>query len=99
MPYKYFIVPLVCLTLFYTTAQSQSSTGTKAPAKKATAIPLKEAVAAGEAIYTQYCISCHQADGGGLGNMNPPLLKTSYVSGDKKVLISVLLNGMSQQEI
>ena len=39
------------------------------------------------------------ADAGGVQNMNPPLIKTSYVLGDKTRLINVLLNGMEDQEI
>ncbi|MBW4891625.1 cytochrome c [Mucilaginibacter sp. HMF5004] len=47
----------------------------------------------GEAVYKLYCLSCHQADGGGAPNMNPPLVKTSYIKGDKAKLIKVILNG------
>lgn len=36
------------------------------------------------------------ADGGGVPNMNPPLIKTSYVLGDKKRIIKVVLNGFAQ---
>jgi len=35
-------------------------------------------------------------DGGGVPNMNPPLVKTSYVLGDKKRIIKVVLNGFTQ---
>jgi len=35
-------------------------------------------------------------DGGGVPNMNPPLIKTSYVLGDKKRIIKVVLNGFTQ---
>lgn len=47
----------------------------------------------GAALYKQYCLSCHQANGTGVPRMNPPLVKTSYVSGDKKKLISWVLQG------
>ena len=53
----------------------------------------------GADLYMTYCVSCHQMDGGGVPNMTPTLSKTSYVTGDKMVLISVLLNGMSNVEI
>lgn len=49
----------------------------------------------GKAVYNQYCMSCHQADGGGVPNLNPPLIKTSYVLGDKTRLINIVLKGMS----
>lgn len=53
----------------------------------------------GQLVYNEYCVSCHQIDGLGVPNMSPPLSQTSYITGDKKVLINILLKGMSQQEI
>jgi len=50
----------------------------------------------GKGVYEKYCLTCHQADGGGVPNMNPPLIKTSYVLGDKTRLIKVVLNGFSE---
>jgi len=50
----------------------------------------------GKQVYAQYCLSCHQVDGLGVPNMNPPLAKTSYVSGDKVRLIKVVLKGFVQ---
>ena len=38
----------------------------------------------GEKVYKKYCISCHQADGGGVPHLNPPLINTSYVLGEKE---------------
>lgn len=35
-------------------------------------------------------------DGGGVPNMNPPLINTSYVKGDKARIIKVVMNGFSQ---
>lgn len=49
----------------------------------------------GSLVYTQFCLTCHQANGGGVPNMNPPLIKTKWVLGDKKELIKVLLMGLS----
>ncbi|MBC7626063.1 MAG: cytochrome c [Ferruginibacter sp.] len=59
----------------------------------------KSSFAAGEDVYTQFCVSCHLPDGGGVENMNPPLINTSYINGDKARIITTVLNGMSQQEI
>jgi len=47
----------------------------------------------GKKLYEQYCLTCHQANGGGVPKMNPPLIKTSYVTGDKKKLIQWVLKG------
>jgi len=36
-------------------------------------------------------------DGGGVQNMNPPLIKTTYVLGDKSKIIKIVLNGFSEK--
>lgn len=64
--------------------------------KAAPASPLKAAMLRGKAVYAKTCITCHQADGGGLGNMNPPLIKTEYVLGDKARMIHIVLNGFKE---
>jgi len=58
------------------------------------ASPLAASIARGQRVYKNVCLTCHQADGGGVPNMNPPLSKTSYVLGDKKRLIGIVLNGL-----
>jgi len=70
-------------------------------AKKATPAVAAPAatLALGKSVYTQNCLTCHQADGGGVDGMNPPLSKTSYVLGDKTRLVSVLLNGLQGVDI
>jgi mono/diheme cytochrome c family protein len=50
--------------------------------------------ARGKALYQVQCLSCHQVDGGGVMNMNPPLAKTTYVLGPKAALIRIVLEGM-----
>lgn len=52
----------------------------------------------GKKVYTQYCATCHQPDGGGVPGLNPPLEKTAYVLGSKTKLIRIVLKGMSTQE-
>jgi len=47
----------------------------------------------GTALYKQYCLTCHQADGSGVPKLNPPLIKTSWVSGEKTKLIKWVLQG------
>ncbi|MDP9079993.1 MAG: cytochrome c [Bacteroidota bacterium] len=60
---------------------------------------LKASVSTGKAVFVKNCLVCHQADGGGVQNLNPTLIKTSYVLGKKNRLINVLLKGMSQKTI
>ena len=78
-------------------AQKKPMPKAKSPAAKA-AIPAAS-LAAGKSLYAQNCLSCHQADGGGVDRMNAPLTKTSWVLGDKTRLVKVLLNGMQGVDI
>ncbi|MBO9633631.1 MAG: cytochrome c [Chitinophagaceae bacterium] len=57
----------------------------------------KKSLADGKKVYDTYCLACHQADGGGVPRLNPPLQKTEYVLGDKKRLITIVLNGMTEE--
>ncbi|RRB01169.1 cytochrome c [Larkinella rosea] len=62
---------------------------TKKPAPKPVAGP-------GQQVYEQYCLACHQADGGGVPNLNPPLKQSDWVTGDKTRLINVILKGLQE---
>jgi mono/diheme cytochrome c family protein len=54
---------------------------------------LSASVGRGQVVYTKFCLACHQADGSGVPNLNPPLIKTSWVLGSKNVLIQQVLKG------
>lgn len=56
--------------------------------------PLAASLARGKKLYQVQCLTCHQIDGTGVMNMNPPLVKTTYVLGDKPTLIKIVLEGM-----
>ena len=49
----------------------------------------------GKKLYAKNCLHCHQADGSGVPGLNPPLVKTDWVTGDKKRLIRVILEGLN----
>ena len=75
------------------------STGVKAQVRhssKSSKAHLALSIANGKAVYTQNCATCHQVDGHGVPNMNPPLIQTSYVLGDKTKLIKIILNGFNE---
>lgn len=57
----------------------------------------KKIISPGEKVFKKYCLSCHQADGGGVPNLNPPLIKTEYVLGDKERLINIVLKGFNEK--
>lgn len=48
-------------------------------------------------MYGVNCLACHQADGYGVGNLNPPLAGTSWVLGNKNPLIQMVLKGSKGQ--
>ncbi|MEX2232967.1 MAG: c-type cytochrome [Cyclobacteriaceae bacterium] len=54
----------------------------------------KGVVAGGAKVYSIYCGTCHQRNGQGASGRFPPLAKTNWVTGDKKLLISIVLKGM-----
>lgn len=51
----------------------------------------------GKVLYKSHCMSCHQFDGGGVDNLNPPLIQTSYVLGSKARLINIVLKGFKER--
>ena len=53
----------------------------------------------GKLIYEQNCLACHQADGSGVPQLAPPLIKTSFVLGDKTRLINIILHGLKDVEV
>ncbi len=52
----------------------------------------------GKKVYNLYCLSCHAADGSGMANLNPPLVKTQGVTGNKTKLVQLILKGMDTDE-
>ena len=68
----------------------------KAPAKAAADPALAASLTRGAVVYKNVCITCHQADGGGLPPINPPLIKTTYVLGDKAKLAHIVLAGLAE---
>jgi mono/diheme cytochrome c family protein len=79
-------------------AQHRPAAKAKTPAKATAADPtLKASLTRGAAVYKNVCIACHQADGGGLPPINPPLIKTQYVLGDKARLSHIVLAGLAER--
>lgn len=49
---------------------------------------------AGQHIYNQFCIACHQSDGKGDSGRFPSLIATDWVNGDKERLVHLTINGV-----
>ncbi|SFN02449.1 Cytochrome c, mono-and diheme variants [Chitinophaga sp. YR627] len=85
------VMPLLIAGLCVTAQVKKPAKPTAKPVAASSAT-----IARGKALYRQYCISCHQENGSGVPRMNPPLIKTEYVLGDKTRLIGILLNGFNE---
>jgi len=85
-------LPLACgLLLLAGVLMSQTK-------KPATAGP-QASITRGKQVYHDQCLACHMADGLGVQGMNPPLVKTKFVLGDKVTLVKIVLNGMTGIEV
>lgn len=60
---------------------------------------IKPSVARGKKVYESTCLACHQSDGDGVPRMNPTLIKTKWVLGNKSALIKIVLSGLKGGEI
>lgn len=70
----------------------------RSPVKKAAPAAVLPAVLKnGKLVYQKFCLSCHQVDGGGVPNLNPPIAGTGHVMGKKTPLIKTILNGMQER--
>jgi mono/diheme cytochrome c family protein len=95
---KLLTTTILCLVVVLIVwSQPKKPTVTKKPviAKAKTTGSAKPSLAAGQQVYSKVCITCHQKDGGGVPRLNPPLIKTSYVTGDKASLIKIVLKGLT----
>lgn len=50
----------------------------------------------GQKVYENTCVVCHQKNGRGVPRLNPPLVKTKYVLGNKSQLVQIVLKGLNQ---
>ena len=55
--------------------------------------PAPDSRAPGQRLYGVHCLSCHQADGGGVPNMQPPIAGGSWVKGDARALALFVMSG------
>ena len=76
------------------------TTGLLAQTGKKSASPagnMAASMARGKQVFAKNCLTCHQADGSGVPFLNPPLIKTKWVLGDKATLIKLVLKGSQGQ--
>ena len=51
----------------------------------------------GKKLYVIHCSACHMPKGDGIPGLNPPLIDTDWVTGDKDRLIGIVLNGLQEE--
>jgi len=49
--------------------------------------------ASGQQLYGRHCLSCHQADGGGVPKMQPPIKGGTWVMGEPRALALFVMTG------
>lgn len=49
--------------------------------------------APGQVLYNKHCLTCHQADGGGVPNMQPAIAGGTWVRGDASALALFVMSG------
>jgi mono/diheme cytochrome c family protein len=85
---------LFCVSISVLPASAQSK---KSASQASSKIGLQAVLNRGKLVYGVNCLSCHQADGGGVGNLNPPLYNTDWVTGNKSKLVQMVLKGSRGQ--
>jgi mono/diheme cytochrome c family protein len=90
------LLPSVLLAQTKKTA-TKSVTTSKTKAMVTSKNTLQTSIIRGKAVYGTFCLACHQEDGSGVPNMNPPIVKTSWVLGSKPVLIQQVLKGSANK--
>lgn len=85
---------LCCLFVPFVTMAQSKKVAAKTKMKVETKTKdIQTSINDGKAVYLKYCLACHMADGSGVMNMNPPLIKTKWVIGNKDFLVHQILKG------
>ena len=56
-------------------------------------VPAPDSRPPGQRLYGAHCLSCHQADGGGVPNMQPAIAGGTWVQGDARALALFVMTG------
>jgi mono/diheme cytochrome c family protein len=59
----------------------------------AAACAIADEPAPGQLLYSKHCLACHQADGGGVPNMQPAIAGGIWVKGDARALALFVMSG------
>ena len=95
-----FGLAIVVLLNSCNSSRKENSTGSKIEIQTVTKSQLRKAeadlppyIVKGRKVYKQVCLTCHQANGGGVSGLNPPLTQTDNVLGDKNRMLEIIIKG------
>jgi len=80
----------VFVMLFFNSSDETQETAYKTIQSKA----LKESIKRGNAVYSDFCISCHLPNGEGVQNIYPPLANSDYLKANRHASIKGLKYGL-----
>ena len=80
----------VFVMLFFKSSDETQETAYKTIQSKA----LKESIKRGNAVYSDFCISCHLPNGEGIQNIYPPLANSDYLKSNRRASIKGLKYGL-----
>jgi mono/diheme cytochrome c family protein len=81
------IISIIIFLIIFSSYQSVAQPASKASMDR------------GQKVYEATCLTCHQSDGLGVQSMNPTIVKTKWILGNKRSLIKIVLNGLKGGEI
>ncbi|HEY4290951.1 MAG TPA: cytochrome c [Puia sp.] len=90
---------LFVMAMLLISQTKKPATTAKPAASKSASGGMAASMTRGKQVYLEQCLACHQADALGVSGMNPPLVKTKFVLGDKSKLVKIVLNGMTGIEV
>lgn len=91
---------LICMMGLITVLMSFQTSPKKVVQKPVqTAKSMQASIDRGKEVYLLQCLACHQIDGGGVANLNPPLDgATAVKANDKARLIRIVLQGLTERK-
>jgi mono/diheme cytochrome c family protein len=100
MNIKYSIIVLLFVSC-NSSEKKQDLTGTNSSEEKKTVQDpiLKESMARGKVVYTNFCITCHLPNGKGIAKVFPPLAQSDYLMNKRTMSIKAIKYGQAGEII
>lgn len=91
---------LICMIGLITVLMSFQTSPKKVVQKPVQTVKnIQASIDRGKEVYLLQCLACHQIDGGGVANLNPPLDgATAVKANDKARLIRIVLQGLTERK-